>query len=245
MALISWAAPRWLAAPSVSVAARSSMQEGDGYNRDHGYAVVWRHPYFRRMMPLGFFCYGGLLAVQTLWAVPWMSKVARYSALQAAQGLFWINVAMLCTFWLWGWLMPRLSRRAWDADFLIKRCLPLSFVVLAIIIVAKDDYPELVAAMLALYCMSCSVIALSQPAVAMAFAPALAGRALSAFNLVLFAGVFVVQWGIGLLVDVLRGAGAGQTQAYQLAFAAFLACSITAYLYFLAPRRHNQLAPSL
>ncbi|MCK7494556.1 MAG: hypothetical protein MZW92_27845 [Comamonadaceae bacterium] len=31
------------------------------------------------------------------------------------------------------------------------------------------------------------------------------GRALSAFNLVIFAGVFCMQWGIGLLIDALRG----------------------------------------
>jgi hypothetical protein len=41
----------------------------------------------------------------------------------------------------------------------------------------------------------------------MAFPSALAGRALSAYNLVIFIGVFVVQWGIGLLVDAFRALG--------------------------------------
>jgi hypothetical protein len=34
---------------------------------------------------------------------------------------------------------------------------------------------------------------------------------LSAYNLVIFAGVFVVQWGIGLLVDAFQAAGPGRS----------------------------------
>lgn len=40
--------------------------------------------------PSAFFVYGGLVAIQTLWAAPWMIKVAGYSPGQAASGLFWI-----------------------------------------------------------------------------------------------------------------------------------------------------------
>jgi MFS family permease len=77
------------------------------------YAEVWRNPYFRKLLPLAFFSYGGLVAMQTLWAAPWMTKVAGYSALEAAAGLFWINVAMLLTFWAWGLINPWLARRGW------------------------------------------------------------------------------------------------------------------------------------
>lgn len=38
------------------------------------------------MTPIGFFNYGGLIAMQTLWAGPWMAKVAGYSSLEAAGG---------------------------------------------------------------------------------------------------------------------------------------------------------------
>ena len=55
--------------------------------------------------------------------------------------------------------------------------------------------------------MASTFVSLSQPAVGAAFPPHQAGRALSAFNLVIFSGVFCVQWGIGLLVDALQGLG--------------------------------------
>ena len=50
-------------------------------------------------------------------------------------------------------------------------------------------------------CVSCTYVALAQAAVGMAFAPALAGRALSAFNLMIFAGAFFVQGSVGMAVD--------------------------------------------
>ena len=100
--------------------------------------------------------------------------------------------------------------------------------------------PSLVGVGLGLYCMSCTFVAVSQPAVAMAFAPALAGRALTAYNLVMFSGVFAVQWGIGLAVDAFRSAGLTEIQAFQASMGLFLCCCVASYAYFLVPRRDNR-----
>ena len=115
--------------------------------------------------------------------------------------------------------------------------LPLSLMVLAAIVMAG---PRAGGGAWALFCVSCTFVSLSQPAVAMAFPQALAGRALSAFNLVIFAGVFVVQWGIGLAVDAFTAAGLPVAAAFQASMAVFLACNVGAYAWFLAwGRRHN------
>lgn len=204
-----------------------------------GYAMVWRHPYFQRLAPLGFFVYGGMVAMQTLWAGPWMQRVAGYSPLEAATGLFWINVAMLCTFWTWGMVNPWLLRKGLGADRLMAAGLPLCLGVLLGIILAG---PQAGGGAWALFCVSCTFVSLSQPAVAMAFPQALAGRALSAYNLVIFAGVFVVQWGIGLGVDAFAAAGLSTVQSFQAAMAVYLACNAVAYAWFLLQgRRHNVL----
>ncbi len=83
-------------------------------------------------------------------------------------------------------------------------------------------------------------MSLAQPAVGMAFPPALAGRALSAYNLVVFAGVFAVQWGIGLLIDGFESLGAPTVLAYQGAMAVLLACGVASWAYFLWARPDNQ-----
>jgi predicted MFS family arabinose efflux permease len=230
MAVIAWRVPRW-----------ENPQAPDGQPASAGsYASIWKHPYFKSMVPIGFFSYGGLVAMQTLWAGPWMVKVAGYTPLQAATGLFWINVSMLCTFWTWGMVNPWLVRRGWLAEMLIARGLPSSFVVLAVIILAADSLGGWTTLAFSLFCMASTFVSLSQPAVGMAFPSALAGRALSAYNLVIFAGVFVVQWGIGLLIDLFRALGLAQVAAFQGAWTVFLACCVASYLYFLAARPDNQ-----
>jgi predicted MFS family arabinose efflux permease len=232
MLMIVWNVPEW----------RRTPLDNNGPGKEElTYAEVWCHPYFRKMAPMGIFCYGGLVAMQTLWASPWMIKVAGYSALQAANGLFWINVAMLVAFWIWGMVTPALTRRGMNAEYLIARGLPASFVLLAIVIVAGPALSTWAAALWALYCVSCTFVSLAQPAVGMAFAPALAGRALSAYNLMIFAGVFIVQWGIGLGVDGFKALGLGEIQAFQAAMSMFLLCSISTYGYFLMAKSHNEV----
>jgi MFS family permease len=205
---------------------------------DYSYTAIWSNAYVRSLIPLGFFFYGGQVALQTLWASPWMIKVAGYSAQEAATALFYINVVMLVTFWLWGSLNPWLVRKNISSDKLMIRGLPISFLFLAIIIIATKaiNTPAIsinAGVLWALYFVACSFMALSQPAIAMAFPAELAGRALSAYNLVLFAGVFVVQWGIGLLIDGFKALGWQEVAAFQGAFGIFLVCSMASYGYFV------------
>ena len=207
---------------------------------DGGYAEVWRSRYFWRMAPIGFFSYGGMVAIQTLWAGPWMTQVAGWTPLAAATGLFAINLSMLVSFWLWGWVTPALARRGIHADALIALGLPLSLLVLLALVLVGPAAGAGAAALLAAFCVSSTFVSLAQPAVGMAFADHLAGRALSAYNLVIFAGIFVVQWGIGLGVDFARGLGLGVAQAYQVAFGAFGLCSLLSWLFFWRFRADNR-----
>ena len=83
-------------------------------------------------------------------------------------------------------------------------------------------------------------MSLSQPAVGMAFSQAIAGRALSAYNLIIFSGVFVVQWGIGLAIDAFLAAGLSTVGAYRAAMSVFLACCVAGWGWFLAAPPHNR-----
>lgn len=97
------------------------------------YRDIVRHPLFLRMAPLGFVLYGGMIAVQSLWAGPWLTRVAGYSAEEAAQGLFGINLAMLVAFGTWGAVMPQMSRRGLDPLRLVVWGVPVSLAVLVLI----------------------------------------------------------------------------------------------------------------
>ena len=200
-----------------------------------GYRDIARHPFFRQMAPIGFVNYGGMVAVQTLWAGPWMVQVAGYSAEQAAFGLFAINLSMLTTFWLWGLVNPLLVRRGLSAERLIAWGLPVSLLVLLVIVWlgTRAGWPWW-----ALFCVSSTLVSLSQPAVAQALPPQAAGRALSAYNLVIFAGIFCLQWAIGLAVDGLSALGWDTASSYRGAVGLFGLCCLAAYATFL--RRYSR-----
>ena len=225
MLVIAVTVPRW------------DREPPQGSDRPGSYAQVWSDPYFRRMTPIGFFSYGGMIAMQTLWAGPWLVRVAGYEPLQAAAGLFTINLSMLAAFLTWGMLNPQLARQGLTTNRLIAGGLPLSLLVLAAIVIAG---PKAGPWAWAAFCVSCTFVSLAQPAVAMAFPPALAGRALSAYNLVIFSGVFVVQWGIGLLIDGFAAVGLDTVNAFRAAMSVFLACSAASYGYFMLANRDNR-----
>ena len=81
-----------------------------------------------------FLATGGLFAIQTLWAGPWMIKVSGYTPEQSAKGLFLIYFFMLLSFLIWGYFVPKFSKNVNDAIRLLKYGAPLSLLILGIII---------------------------------------------------------------------------------------------------------------
>lgn len=204
-------------------------------SHNEGYRQILFHPLFKSLAPLEFFAYGGMIAIQALWAGPWLTRVSGWSASEAAQGLFVINCCMLVAFLTWGSVMPWLARRGVMAGRLMTWGLPISLLTLEWIAMAGRQAS---AWSWAIWCVSSTFVSLSQPALGQAFPLALAGRALSAFNLVIFAGVFSLQWGIGLVVDGLLALGLQTEAALQLTFAGFAGCCLVAYawLFVFRPR---------
>ena len=123
-----------------------------------------------------------------------------------------------------GIALSPLARRGWRVEQLIAAGIPISLVLLAVAVALG---PRAGAAWWAAWCVASTAMSLSQPALALAYPPAVAGRALSAYNLVIFLGVFSVQWGIGLMIDALVSRGWERILSFQAAFA-LLALGCTA-----------------
>ena len=162
-----------------------------------------------------------------------MVKVAGYTQAEAAAGMFWLNVAMMFAFLLWGWANPWLTRQGLSATRLMKIGLPVNLLLIAVITLSGSALGDVTALVWTLYCVTCTVGSLAQPAVGMAFAPQFAGRALSAYNLMVFAGVFAVQWGVGLMIDGFRASGWSEPAAYQGAMGVYGLCGLWAYVHLL------------
>jgi len=191
---------------------------------------IWKNKFFISLIPIAFINYGGIQAIQTLWAGPWMLEVAGYNAIQSATGLFWINITMLIAFLFWGYILPKIEAFGVDSIKIIKIGLPISYVVLFLIIYLGQKAG---ATLFALYILASIVISLTQPAIALTFAKNLAGKSLTSFNVFLFSGTFFMQWGIGLIIDFCGYLGLEKVYSYQISFFCFLLLCIFSYLFFI------------
>ena len=199
-------------------------------NKSGNLSEVWSNKFFQSTIPLGLFNYGGIMAIQTLWAGPWMVRVTGYTPLESATGLFWINVTMLIAFLIWGYLLPKISSSVKDAVKLIKLGLPISYIILFILIILGEKAGVF---LITFYILTSIVLSLAQPAVAMKFPTNLAGKSLTSFNLLIFVGTFIVQWSIGLLIDISRNYGFDEVKSFQISFMVYLLICILSYSYFV------------
>jgi len=191
---------------------------------------VWKNKFFISVMPMGFFNYGGLMAIQTLWAGPWMTRVVGYSPLESATGLFWINITMLISFFLWGYFLPKIISLGFSVLKILKLGLPISFLVMLIIIILGSKAGTFY---ISLFILSSIFLTVIQPAVGLSFQSHLAGKALTSFNLLIFLGTFVMQWFIGLVIDLVKSFGYNEIIGFKTSFSFFLFLSLASYIFFL------------
>ena len=198
---------------------------------------------FWRFAPQGCLTSGGFMAIQGLWAVPWMMEVNGASRASAAGVLFLMGSAMLagylfiatCT----GWLV----RRGIKPMRLLSAGLGIALLVEMAIILNLAS-PSLLWPVFGLS-FSLSTLAYSQ--LSAAFPVAYSGRVNTAFNLMMFAGAFGLQWGIGAAVETFAGGGMARADAFRLTFASLLAAQGLAFAWFLLPirqRSHQALSAS-
>lgn len=210
----------------------------------HGYADIFRDPYFRRMAMLGAVHQGGFMAIQSLWAGPWMVTVLNMSVTEASQALFVFNFCLMLSYLGLSWWAPR------HVAYGTRPGLP----VLRVVAIGLGGSVFVQSLMLLLpygwswvlwiaFGLLITVTTLAQTHVSLAFPPSLAGRANSAFNLTLFIGAFSVQWGIGVLIDVFAASGATASDAMRLAMACYLLVQAAALWMFM--RSKDRTAPAL
>ena len=198
---------------------------------------VWKSKFFRSTIPLGLFNYGGMVAIQTLWAGPWMVRVAGYTPLESATGLFWINVTMLFAFFIFGYILPKITKLGIESMKLMKLGLPISYLSLLVIIILGENAGALY---FTIYILTSIVLTLTQPAVALSFPTSLAGKSLTSFNLLIFVGTFVMQWGIGLIIDFCQFLGREEVQSFKISFTVYLIICILSYLYFIFKNKNEK-----
>ena len=184
---------------------------------------------FWRFAPQGCLSSGGFMAVQGLWAVPWLMEVNGAARADAAGVLFLLGLAMLSGFVFVATCSRWLARNGVAPMTLLTLGIGIGLLVEAAII-ADLARPAWLWPMLGLS-FSLSNVAYSQ--LSAEFPVELSGRVNTALNLMVFVGAFGLQWGIGALVDGLTVGGVARTQAFRITFSVLLVLQALAFGWFL------------
>ena len=204
-----------------------------------GVRAIFGSPRFWWIAPLAGIGLGSFMAIQGLWAVPWMIDVDGMTRQEAADRLLALGIVIMAGYLLLGMFAPRLSARGIAPRHLFASGVVMHIVALAAILAGiPGSY-----GWWSLYGMGAAVNVLAFTVLSAGFAKELAARANTALNLLMFAGSFVTQWGIGIIAEMsrlhLRLDNAG---GLRLAFGVVLALDALSLAWFAYGwRRHGLL----
>lgn len=163
-------------------------------------------PLFRRVAPATTVAMGGFMAVQGLWAGPWLRDVAGLGADRAATALTAMAAAMAAGFLLTGTIAERLGRRGVPpirvaAAGMAAFC--LAGLAMALGVVAAP------VALCAVYGFTGTAASLNYAVLTHGFPASMAGRVNTSLNLAIFVAAFALQWGMGVVIGLWPATGGG------------------------------------
>jgi MFS family permease len=207
-----------------------------------GTQSVFRSARFWWISPLAATVMGSFMAIQGLWSVPWLTEVDGLTREVAARHLLVMGLTVLGAYLGLGVYATRLAQRGIGARHLFAAGFTLSIVALALIVSRAVAFTYLP---WTLYGFGSAVNVLAFTVLSEGFPRELTARANTALNLLMFGGSFAAQWGIGVLVDVARGAlGVDTAGGLRIAFAVVLFADIAALAWFALGWARHTLAAS-
>lgn len=191
---------------------------------------ILSHPAITRLIPLAVVTQGGLVALQTLWIGPWMVQVLGMNNAQMAGRLFAFTLVLMCSYLGMSFLTPVLQRKG----VALTRIAVVGYAIVVPIVLLIALLPWHSAWLLWLvFALAYPAQSLLQPALTLHFPRAVAGRVLTVYNLFMFSGAFLMQWGIGVVIDLIQRFGTTQQAAYQATLGSLAVCQALCLLWFI------------
>lgn len=201
-----------------------------------GVIEVMTSPVFWRVAPATFTTQASFLAVQSLWAGPWLRDVAGYDRAGVANGLLIIATAMMVGFIFAGAVAERLGRLGIKPVAVAMVAMNTSIALQAVLVLELPVPPLVMWSAFALFGTSGILVyaGLSQT-----FPKHLAGRVNTSINLLVFVASFLFQWGVGVVIGLwpVTATGGYRPEAYQAGFGAVLAVQVIAMLWLVVFRK--------
>jgi hypothetical protein len=195
-----------------------------------GFGQIGRNREFWRIAPLAMLSQSVFMSLQGLWAAGWMKDVGGFTREETARYLLLAAAGMVTGHMTMGNLASRLERVGISASYVVGIGVGGAVLVHAALALGYSGMQPLIWLLFGFLGTAGTV---SFAILTHAFPVSMAGRAITALNLMIFVASFLVQWGIGIVINFYpTGGGRYTTEGYALAFGLTTALQVVALIWF-------------
>lgn len=200
-----------------------------------GLKGIFKSPLFWKIAPLTVASQASFIAVQSLWAGPWLRDVAHLERGDAAGVLLAAAAGMVAGFLGMGALTVRLGKIGIQPMTVVTVSLSI-FVLAQLTIIA--EWTNMLVIQWAVFGFFGSTGIITYAALSQQFPSHLAGRLNTSLNLLVFIASFALQWAIGAVIDLWPQTAQGgyNPAGFQAAFSALVVTQILAIAWYLLPK---------
>lgn len=201
-----------------------------------GVRKVFRDPLFLRIAPIGIGCNATSMAIQGLWAGPYLRDVAGLDRMGVAEALFVLTLFLAIGFLATGLVADRLAAKGIPIMTTMTVGVVFNLITLGVMTIQIDPASLII---VAAFGVLGNMTVLGYPILSQHFPVELAGRANTALNMCVFLGAFVIQYVMGAIIALWPASASGQypAVAYLWSFGTMLALEALAFVwFFVAPR---------
>ena len=188
---------------------------------------------FLAIAPLVMFSQSAQMAIQGLWAKPWLRDVAGLDEAECANHLMWMMAAMMAGFFLLGLLSERLYHARKISPVTVGVSAMAVFIVLQLLMALGWTAQPML--LMTAFSFFATAGILPYAGLSQIFPKDLSGRVSTSLNLTVFLGAFAVQWGLGEIISLWPTEGKGYApESYGAAFGSLAVLQLFGLLWFIA-----------
>ena len=197
------------------------------------YKPIFKSGYFIQVLPMGLFNQGGFHAIQSLWLGTWFKDLVGLPSIAVANHLFIFNLVILGSYAVNLFIPPFLNKRGITTFSYASVVSGFAILAQILALYLPGNYASICLFMFGL-CSTSFILAQSQ--FNHFFPNSVSGKASTSFNMLIFAGAFTIQWGIGYLMDIFIAQGFLRPDALRYALLILFILQIASYIWlWIAP----------
>ena len=202
-----------------------------------GFVQIGRNREFWRIAPLAMLSQSVFMSLQGLWAAGWMKDVGGFARGEIAYYLLLAAVGMVTGHMTMGNLASRLERAGIAPSYVVGVGVGGAVLVHATLVFGYSEMQPLIWLLFGFLGTAGTV---SFAILTHAFPVSMAGRANTALNLLIFVASFLVQWGIGIVVNLYPADNGNYApEGYVLAFGATTLLQAASLFWFFRRMRRS------